>query len=158
LIRRFAIQIHVGLPSARDRRRIFQKFLRDFEHNITKADLRELAIATEGWSGSDLESLTREAAMAPIRECLKLAAQIKRKARQMEQHGGVASAQDTNKAQDAFQVAKNVLMKEFQSLRPVTAVDFQAAMEFLLCSTTSADGHTHTGEYDSSSDSDDQAD
>lgn len=156
LIRRFAIQVHVGLPSERDRRKIFQKFLRDFEHSMTKADLRKLAIATEGWSGSDLESLTREAAMTPIRECLQLAAKIKRKARKMEQQGGVASAQDTSKAQDAFQVAKNVLMQEFQSLRPVTAVDFQVAMEFLLGSTTSAEGRA-TAAYDSSSDSD-QAD
>jgi SpoVK/Ycf46/Vps4 family AAA+-type ATPase len=158
LIRRFAIQVHVGLPSVRDRRKIFQKFLRDFEHCLTKADLGELAIATEGWSGSDLESLAREAAMTPIRECLQLAAQIKRKARRMEQQGGVASAQDTSKAQDAFQVAKNVLMEEFQSLRSVTAIDFQAAMAFLLGSTTSADGCTIGGAYDSSSDSDDQAD
>jgi SpoVK/Ycf46/Vps4 family AAA+-type ATPase len=154
LIRRFSIQIHVGLPSTRDRRKIFQKFLVDFEHCLTKFDVQELAKATEGWSGSDLESLTREAAMAPIRECLQIAAETKRKARKMEQQGGVASAQETNKSQDAFQLAKDVLMKEFQSLRPVTISDFQTAMTFLLCSNSSTEGRRKST-YSSSSDSDD---
>lgn len=155
LIRRFAIQVHVGLPTARDRRKIFKKFLVDFEHSVSKGDLKELAQVTEGWSGSDLESLTREAAMAPIRECLQTAAAVKRKARKMEQQGGVESAQETVKAQDAFEVAKNVLLKEFQSLRPVTIEDFQTAMTFLLCS--SPEGHTK-GTYDSSSDSENEDD
>ena len=155
LIRRFSIQIHVGLPSARDRRKIFQKFLSDFDHCLSKLDVLELAKATEGWSGSDLESLTREAAMAPIRECLQIAAETKRKSRKMEQQGGVASAQETKQSPDAFQLAKDVLIKEFQCLRPVTVSDFQVAMTFLLCSNSSIEGRRKRS-YSSSSESDDQ--
>jgi SpoVK/Ycf46/Vps4 family AAA+-type ATPase len=153
LIRRFAIQVYVGVPVTRDRRKILRKFLSDFQHSLTKAEIQELSEATDGWSGSDLESLAREASMAPIRECLKVAAGVRRKAREMEQHGGVESAQETCKARDAFQVAKDVLMKEFQTLRPVTSLDFEEAMEFLLGNNTQQPQHRSM--YDSSSDSDD---
>jgi SpoVK/Ycf46/Vps4 family AAA+-type ATPase len=155
LVRRFAIQIHVGLPQARDRRNIVVKFLSDLEHSLTKKDLKELADATEGWSGSDLESLTREAAMAPVRECLQAAAATKRRARKLEQQGGLASAQETVKAQDAFKAAKEALFMEFQNLRPIAIEDFHAGLNFLMCT---SQGEPLKRTYDSSTDSEDEDD
>lgn len=81
LLRRFGIQIHVKLPTASDRRRILKKLLKDVSHKVAKKELTDLAGALEGWSGSDLESLAREAAMAPVRECIRAAARQKRLAR-----------------------------------------------------------------------------
>lgn len=153
LIRRFAIQVHVGLPTPRDRVKIFKKFLAEVEHNLKKKDLQEVATATEGWSGSDLESLTREAAMAPIRECLQTAATMKRKARKSEQQGE-SSSEEAGKG--AFEVAKSVLLKEFQTLRPVTVQDFRTAVAFLVES--SQQEGPDRGMYDSSSSESDDDD
>ena len=47
--------------------------------------MKDLAVSTDGWSGSDLESLTREAVMAPIRECLREAAIMKIRTRKEKQ-------------------------------------------------------------------------
>lgn len=134
LLRRFSIRANVNLPTKRDRRKIISKFLCEFDHTISKAQLNELAGATEGWSGCDLESLTREAAMAPIRECLRSAAMLKRRARKMEQQGGDESGQGIKqqKSVDADEEARETLMRDFRQLRPVTLVDFEDAIEFWL--------------------------
>lgn len=55
LLRRFAVRVLVGLPSRKDRKKIIRRLLSDVEHNITPSQLGELSLATEGWSGSDLE-------------------------------------------------------------------------------------------------------
>lgn len=62
LLRRFAIRVFVGLPSKRDRKKIVGRLIGDIEHTITAPQLDQIAAETENWSGSDLESLTREAA------------------------------------------------------------------------------------------------
>ena len=59
LLRRFAVRVLVGLPSQRDRKRIIRRLLTNIDNTITANHLNDLAIATDGWSGSDLESLTR---------------------------------------------------------------------------------------------------
>lgn len=59
LLRRFAVRVLVGLPSKRDRKRIVRRLLTNIDHSISSSQLDELASATDGWSGSDLESLTR---------------------------------------------------------------------------------------------------
>lgn len=180
LVRRFAIQIHVGLPTERDRRKIFKKYLNgndantdninntSIAHTLTKRTLRDLAQMTEGWSGSDLESLTREAAMAPIRECLQLAASTKRKLRKSEQHqqqkGGnqqtVAESSRQEGGESAQVVARNVLWKEFQRLRPVTMADFETALAFLLNASSTEEGEPvyGRGTYDDSSSSESEDD
>lgn len=81
LLRRFTVRVFIDLPSERDRCRMIQRFLRDIHHILTKSDIQQISNATYGFSGSDLESFSREAIMAPIRDCLKGAASLKRKAR-----------------------------------------------------------------------------
>ncbi|MGK3753539.1 MAG: SpoVK/Ycf46/Vps4 family AAA+-type ATPase [Bacillariaceae sp.] len=79
LIRRFAVQVNVGLPTKKDRKKILKQNMKEIEHTITKKQFSDLAAITDGWSGSDLESLAREAAMAPVRECIRSAALMKRR-------------------------------------------------------------------------------
>mmetsp|Transcript_9413 Transcript_9413/g.17091 ORF Transcript_9413/g.17091 Transcript_9413/m.17091 type:complete len:109 (-) Transcript_9413:703-1029(-) len=79
--------------------------------------------------------------MTPIRECLRSAAMLKRRARKLEQQqqGGDESAQGVKqKPLDADEQARAALMKDFRQLRPVTLADFEDAVEFWL-------GNQHQG-------------
>jgi len=157
LLRRFAVRVLVGLPTRKDRKKIIKRLLVDVEHNITSSQLNELALATEGWSGSDLESMTREAVMAPVRETLRIAAVAKKKAVQM--NVGVASAQKTDeqkKAEDAqHNATRESLLNNFRNLRPVSSTDFEDGIAFFLGALEfgSNDKQAH---YDSSSGSEDE--
>ena len=127
LLRRFAVRVLVGLPSRKDRKKIIQRLLSDVEHNITSSQLDELARATDGWSGSDLESIIREAVMAPVRECLRSAAIMKRKASKIVQRSGVDSSQmqELKRVEDAQNATREALLNQFRTLRPVSARDFE---------------------------------
>jgi SpoVK/Ycf46/Vps4 family AAA+-type ATPase len=70
VLRRFEKRIHVPLPDADARRRIFEIHLKDAE--LAKdVDLGTLTEMTAGYSGSDIERVCREAAMNPLREAEK---------------------------------------------------------------------------------------
>ena len=133
LLRRFAVRVLVGLPSRKDRKKIIRRMLSDVEHNITSSQLNELALATEGWSGSDLESMTREAVMAPVRECLRAAAIMKRKASKVEQRSGVDSSQlqELKRVEDAHNATREALLNNFRTLRSVSVGDFEVSLAFL---------------------------
>jgi SpoVK/Ycf46/Vps4 family AAA+-type ATPase len=62
------------------------------------------------WTGSDLEKVVREAAMAPIRECIK-------------------SATKATRSRDA--TSKQTLLRSFQNLRPVDVQDLEKAIHFV---------------------------
>ena len=79
LLRRFAVQVNVGLPTNRDRKKILRRNMEEIDHTITNKQYSDLAAITDGWSGSELESLAREAVMAPVRECIRSAALMKRR-------------------------------------------------------------------------------
>lgn len=140
LLRRFGVRVHVGLPSKRDRAKLLRRHLNDFEHAITDADLLGIAEATEGWSPCDLESLAREAAMAPVRECVRAAALQKKRQRRtqrrrLQQTEGDISGPEEDQATAAGggdQEVRNSLLASFQSLRPVTTDDFERAAAFYL--------------------------
>ena len=128
LLRRFAVRVLVGLPSRRDRRKIVRRLLADVEHSITSAQLDDLALATEGWSGSDLESMTREAVMAPVRECLRAAAILKkRESKASHQWSGAdpSQTQDAKRSEDANSATRESLLNSFRNLRPVSSEDFE---------------------------------
>ena len=152
LLRRFAVHVLVGLPSVRDRKRIIKHFLRGIDNNLTSSQLLKLSNKTEGFSGSDLESLTREAAMAPIRECLQNAALLKAKARRRKKrkrceknhslqkklhqmkckNNNSASSDicDVHDEDDTNCSAREMLLNDFQSLRLVSFSDFEQAISF----------------------------
>lgn len=65
--RRFEKRIYVPPPNFEARKEIFRIHLRDIEVD-DDVDLNKLARLTEGYSGSDIALVVREAAMRPIRE------------------------------------------------------------------------------------------
>ncbi|KAK1738932.1 AAA ATPase [Skeletonema marinoi] len=131
LLRRFAVRVLVGLPTKKDRKKIIKRLLKDVDHGVTAEQLDELADTTEGWSGSDLESMTREAVMAPVRDCLRAAAILKKKAGKKQQ--SVESSQaDEIKRDDVINSTRETLLNSFRHLRPVTSKDFGDGIAFFL--------------------------
>jgi SpoVK/Ycf46/Vps4 family AAA+-type ATPase len=155
LRRRFGIQIEIGLPNRSDRKKMILRFLEGIEHTIIKEELEYISVRTENWSGSDLENLTREAAMAPVRECIRNAARIRqRTVKAKQQHGGDSTVQIketkchasatvcteyshwgdqfSSLCNDPDNAARACLLQGFRSLRPVTVYDFDCG----ICSFT----------------------
>ena len=124
LLRRFGIQVQVGLPRTKDRIALLKRHLKEVKHTITQDEFARLAQATDGWSGSDLESLTRDAAMTPVRECIQEAAAVGRKyAKQNTQEGEMSEHIGQVRAQI-------FLEEEITNLRPVDFNDYVSAIRF----------------------------
>jgi vacuolar protein-sorting-associated protein 4 len=67
--RRFQKKIYISLPDEPARFAMFKLNLGDTPNNITEDEMKELAIMTEGYSGSDIATLTQDAIFEPIRKC-----------------------------------------------------------------------------------------
>jgi spastin len=67
-LRRFPKRIYIGLPDMDTRVSLINKLLESQSHSLTYFQIRELAHLTEGYSGSDLTALAKDAALGPIRE------------------------------------------------------------------------------------------
>ncbi len=147
LLRRFAIRVLIGLPTHRDRKKIINRLLNGIQHTITPQELNGLSASMEGWSGSDLESITREAVMAPVRECLRSAAIMKMKARKRIDrmmscdNNSFTSTRSTNGKENCPKdrncavgddIARNELLNGFNNLRPVSIRDFEEAVSFWI--------------------------
>ncbi|RWR93171.1 AAA+ ATPase domain-containing protein [Cinnamomum micranthum f. kanehirae] len=70
IIRRFERRIMVGLPSVENREKILRTLLSK-EKAEESIDYKELAVMTEGYSGSDLKNLCMTAAYRPVRELIQ---------------------------------------------------------------------------------------
>jgi len=67
VLRRFPKRIYVTLPDKQTRTSLLKRLLSTHGDPITDKHLTELALLTEGYSGSDLTALARDAALGPIR-------------------------------------------------------------------------------------------
>ena len=67
--RRFQKKIYISLPDEPARFAMFKLNLGDTPNNINDEDIKELAQFTEGYSGSDIATLTQDAIFEPIRKC-----------------------------------------------------------------------------------------
>lgn len=145
LLRRFAVRVFVGLPTLRDRKRIIRRLLKGIDHSLTSSDLMQLANVTDGYSGSDLESLTKEAVMAPIRDCLRDAALLKaqarrRKKRNTKSPSSISEVKNPTSQKPSITCddeeednkARELLLAKFSSLRPVSLNDFERAISFWM--------------------------
>jgi vacuolar protein-sorting-associated protein 4 len=65
--RRFEKRIYIPLPEANARARIFELNLGNTPHTLTKVDYQELGRISQGYSGSDVAIVVRDALMQPIR-------------------------------------------------------------------------------------------
>ena len=68
MIRRLTKRIYIGLPTSNARITLVQNLLKKQPYDINDQELRSLIELTDGFSGSDLANLCREAAFGPIRE------------------------------------------------------------------------------------------
>ena len=58
----------IPLPLMPNRQELLSNLLKKSKNSITCEQLKEIARLTEGYSGSDLTQLTKDAAMTPLRE------------------------------------------------------------------------------------------
>eukprot|EP00004_Rigifila_ramosa_P000519 TRINITY_DN1053_c0_g1_i1.p1 TRINITY_DN1053_c0_g1~~TRINITY_DN1053_c0_g1_i1.p1 ORF type:complete len:438 (+),score=125.84 TRINITY_DN1053_c0_g1_i1:77-1315(+) len=75
--RRFEKRIYIPLPEAPSRARMFEIHIGNTPHTLTKEDFRELGNLTNGYSGSDISIVVREAMMQPVRT-VQMATHFKR--------------------------------------------------------------------------------
>lgn len=122
LVRRFAIQLEVGYPSFLDRIAMFHKHLSGIEHCLIKEQFQYLSAITDEWSGSAIENLTRDAAMAPVRECIRHATLVRRQ---------IKTDPEEDTLMDPDTVAHEALLQGFDTLRSVNMNDFFEAIELI---------------------------
>ncbi|XP_044746419.1 spastin isoform X1 [Coccinella septempunctata] len=67
-LRRFPKRVYVTLPDMETRMELLRKLLAKQGCSFTQQELKRLATLTEGYSGSDLTALAKDAALGPIRE------------------------------------------------------------------------------------------
>jgi SpoVK/Ycf46/Vps4 family AAA+-type ATPase len=65
--RRFTKRIYVDLPNGKAREELILHLMSNVPYKLGSRDLKQLAKLTEGYSGSDLSALCKEAAMFPVR-------------------------------------------------------------------------------------------
>ena len=67
-LRRFPKRIYVGIPDLETRVSLIKKLIDNHSHSMSNEEIKELARRSQGYSGSDLNSLATDAAYGPIRE------------------------------------------------------------------------------------------
>lgn len=67
--RRFERRIYISLPDIESRIGILIYTIGKTPHTITDEEFREIGSLTEGFSGSDIATLCKDAIMAPVRKC-----------------------------------------------------------------------------------------
>ncbi|XP_034249792.1 spastin isoform X2 [Thrips palmi] len=67
-LRRFPKRIYVSLPDTLTRETLLRHLLSKHNNPLSGSELKKLADLTEGYSGSDLTALAKDAALGPIRE------------------------------------------------------------------------------------------
>lgn len=68
--RRFEKRIYIPLPEPEARKRIFELNVGTTPCQLTQKDYRALAESTDGYSGSDIAVVVRDALMQPVRKVL----------------------------------------------------------------------------------------
>jgi SpoVK/Ycf46/Vps4 family AAA+-type ATPase len=66
-LRRFTKRVYVTLPDLQTRIVLLQRLLAKHNDPLTPEELNEMAVLTDGYSGSDLTGLAKDAALGPIR-------------------------------------------------------------------------------------------
>ena len=65
--RRFQRRVYVGLPDIHARTAMFKIAIGDTPNTLTQDDMKTLAAATPGYSGSDIAIIVQDALMEPVR-------------------------------------------------------------------------------------------
>jgi SpoVK/Ycf46/Vps4 family AAA+-type ATPase len=131
VVRRFECKVYVGLPSNQERCLLVSSFLKGVSSQLSKKDLIEIAIMTNGWSGSDIESLCREAAMGPLRLFLSTA---------VSQLCPVIAGERKEDISNSKRFKSNPLVSTSSPILPVTFRDFAEAHAKLLINSGDLNG------------------
>lgn len=67
-LRRFTKRVYVTLPDLGTRITLLEKLLSKHNNPLARSELEHLSTVTDGYSGSDLTALAKDAALGPIRE------------------------------------------------------------------------------------------
>jgi vacuolar protein-sorting-associated protein 4 len=67
--RRFERRIYIPLPDYEARRFLIESNLKKNKHTLTKENIEEVALKSEGFSGSDMSNLVKDAVYGPVRKC-----------------------------------------------------------------------------------------
>ncbi len=67
--RRFEKRVYIALPDKNARKKMFKLNLGNTPNSLTDDDFDDLGTLTEGYSGSDISTLVKDALMEPIRKC-----------------------------------------------------------------------------------------
>ncbi|KAI9098734.1 P-loop containing nucleoside triphosphate hydrolase protein [Phlyctochytrium arcticum] len=72
--RRFRKKLYIPLPEPQARKCIVSNLLRRLKHSLSEQDVDEIIRRSDGYSGSDMDGLIREAALGPIRDIYDISA------------------------------------------------------------------------------------
>lgn len=72
--RRLVKRLYIPLPDDAARKQIIINLLGNQKHSLSEAELSKVVHSTRGYSGSDMDSLCREAALGPIRAIIDILA------------------------------------------------------------------------------------
>ncbi|XP_042044089.1 uncharacterized protein LOC121789786 [Salvia splendens] len=117
IIRRFERRIMVGLPSVENREMILRTLLS--KEKVEFLDFKDLAVMTEGYSGSDLKNLCVTAAYRPVRELIKQ--EREKKDKEKKQIDDQESSEYDSASKEETKEEKTI------SLRPLNMEDFKQA-------------------------------
>lgn len=67
--RRFEKRVYIPLPDAAARESLFYLSIGDTPHDVSPQQMKQLAALTEGFSGSDINIMVRDALYEPVRTC-----------------------------------------------------------------------------------------
>lgn len=124
IIRRFERRIMVGLPSVQNRELIMRRLLSK-EKVDEGIDYKELAIMTEGYSGSDLKNLCTTAAYRPVRELIQKERKKELEKKKLEQ-GGTPLDPSKIKEKDKGIILRPLNMKDLKEAKNQVAASFAA--------------------------------
>ncbi|CAH1445518.1 unnamed protein product [Lactuca virosa] len=118
IIRRFERRIMVGLPSVENRETILKTLLT--KEKVEDLEFKELAIMTEGYSGSDLKNLCVTAAYRPVRELMQQERQ-----KDIDKKGsGEADAKDTKEEKESVITLRPLNMEDMRQAKNQVAASF----------------------------------
>ncbi|KAK6117671.1 hypothetical protein DH2020_048588 [Rehmannia glutinosa] len=120
IIRRFERRIMVDLPSVENREMILRTLLS--KEKVEDLDFKELAVMTEGYSGSDLKNLCITAAYRPVRELIQQERQKDKEKKQRDEEG-----QSSEDASDSAPKEEESKEEKVISLRPLNMEDMRQA-------------------------------
>ncbi|XP_039045413.1 uncharacterized AAA domain-containing protein C16E9.10c-like isoform X3 [Hibiscus syriacus] len=119
IIRRLERRIMVGLPGAENREKIFRTLLAN-EQVAEGLNFTELALMTEGYTGSDLKNLCTTAAYQPVRELIR-----QERLKDLERKQRAAEGQNTDgSAEERVVTLRPLSMEDFRQAKNQVAASF----------------------------------